>query len=698
MAQIQVQHQNVTAPGPNGAAAPGGAAAGQFLSTSLYVGDLDFNVTDSQLYDLFNQVGQVVSVRVCRDLSTRRSLGYGYVNYSNPQDDNAVQKPREILLFSASSLVIWKLLCSLGICLPVTLITAARAMEVLNFTPLNNKTIRVMYSHRDPSVRKSGTANIFIKNLDKTIDNKALHDTFSSFGNILSCKIATDPNGQSKGYGFVQFDTEEAAQNAIDKLNGMLINDKQVYVGHFLRKQERDTVFNDDLKRIFGEYGTITSSVVMRDADGKSRCFGFVNFENADDAAKAVEALNGKKFDEKEWYVGKAMKKSEREQELKSRFEQTARESVDKFQGVNLYIKNLDDSIDDDKLKELFSEFGSITSCKVMRDPSGISRGSGFVAFSTPEEASRALSDMNGKMVISKPLYVALAQRKEERRARLQAQFSQMRPVAMPASIAPRMPMYPPGAPGMGQQLFYGQAPAMIPPQIMDNENNARGTEALVEICSSIFCFSQMGAGFGYQQQLVPGMRPGGGPMPNFFVPLVQQGQQGQRPGGRRGSGPVQQTQQPVPMMQQQMVPRGRMYRYPPGRNVQDVPMPGVAGGMLSVPYDMGGMLPRDAAIPQPMPITALASALANATPEQQRTMLGENLYPLVDQLEHEHAAKVTGMLLEMDQTEVLHLLESPDALKAKVAEAMDVLRNVQQANSPADQLASLSLNENLVS
>lgn len=77
--------------------------------------------------------------------------------------------------------------------------------------------------------------------------------------------------------------------------------------------------------------------------------------------------------------------------------------------------------------------------------------------------------------------------------------------------------------------------------------------------------------------------------------------------------------------------------------------------------------------------------------------MLGENLYPLVDQLEHDHAAKVTGMLLEMDQTEVLHLLESPDALKAKVAEAMDVLRNVSQPNV-ADQLGGLSLNENLVS
>ncbi len=224
-----------------------------------------------------------------------------------------------------------------------------------------------------------------MQNLDKALDHKALHDTFSSFGNILSCKVATDANGQSKGYGFVQFDNEESAQNAIDKLNGMLINDKQVYVGHFLRKQERDgasntTKFNnvyvknlseattdEDLNKIFGEYGAITSAVVMRDVDGRSKCFGFVNYENADDAAKAVEALNGKKFDDKEWYVGKAQKKSEREVELKGKFEQSIKEAVDKYQGMNLYVKNLDDSISDEKLNELFSEFGIITSCKVCK-------------------------------------------------------------------------------------------------------------------------------------------------------------------------------------------------------------------------------------------------------------------------------------------------------------------------------------------
>jgi polyadenylate-binding protein len=397
-----------------------------------------------------------------------------------------------------------------------------------------------------------------------------------------------------------------------------------------------------------------------------------VNFEHAEDAAKAVEALNGKKIDEKEWYVGRAQKKSEREAELRAKFEQERKERIEKYQGVNLYLKNLDDTVDDEKLRELFAEYGTITSCKVMRDPQGQSRGSGFVAFSSPEEATRAVTEMNGKMVGSKPLYVALAQRKEERRARLQAAFAQMRTPVGPA-VPTSVPMYHPGTPGMGPQMpYYSQhPPGPIPLQP---------------------------AAYGYQPQII---RPGGPQIPNYIgypnVPL-RQGQQGQRAGGRRGGAP-QQQQQP----QQQMIQRGgnRNFRYTPNaRNTPDVSVPpqGLMGAMLPVPLEIGGVpvASADSGNNQPLPISALSSALASAPPEQQRAMLGEQLYPLVDSLEHDFAGKVTGMLLEMDQTEVLHLIESPEALKAKVAEAMDVLRQAQSApnHPPTEQLGNLAISD----
>ncbi|KAI3876889.1 hypothetical protein MKW92_016914 [Papaver armeniacum] len=57
------------------------------------------------------------------------------------------------------------------------------------------------------------------------------------------------------------------------------------------------------------------------------------------------------------------------------------------------------------------------------------------------------------------------------------------------------------------------------------------------------------------------------------------------------------------------------------------------------------------------------------------------------------YSGNVTGMLPEMDKAEVLHLIESPDALKKKVSEAMAVLERAGSGSDAADQLGSLSLN-----
>lgn len=186
---------------------------------------------------------------------------------------------------------------------------------------------------------------------------------------------------------------------------------------------------------------------VMTDDSGRSKGFGFVSFERHEDAQRAVDETNGKELNGKQIYVGRAQKKVERQTELKREFEQMKQGRITSYQGVNLYVRNLDDGIDDERLRKEFSAFGTITSAKVTME-GGRSKGFGFVCFSSPEEATKAVTEINGRIVATKPLYVALAQVKEERQAPLTNWYMQrrasVRAVPNPV-INPYQPAHPSG-------------------------------------------------------------------------------------------------------------------------------------------------------------------------------------------------------------------------------------------------------------
>lgn len=681
---------NTNVPAASGEAPTPTSAPAHQNSASLYVGELDPSVTEAMLFELFSSMGQVASIRVCRDAVTRRSLGYAYVNYNSSEDGE-------------------------------------KALEELNYTVIKGKPCRIMWSQRDPALRKTGQGNVFIKNLDHAIDNKALHDTFAAFGNILSCKVAQDEHGNSKGYGFVHYETAEAANNAIKHVNGMLLNEKKVFVGHHIPKKERMSKFeemkanftniyvknidlevtDEEFRELFEKHGDITSASIARDEQGKSRGFGFVNYIRHEAAAAAVEALNDTDFKSQKLYVGRAQKKHEREEELRKQYEAARLEKQSKYQGVNLYIKNLNDDVDDEKLRDMFTPFGTITSAKVMRDAMpaertespaeekkdepeekkeseeeakegssdekkedtkagdkvtikgekkilGKSKGFGFVCFSNPDEATKAVTEMNQKMIEGKPLYVALAQRKDVRKNQLEATIQARNQLRMQQQQQQQFGGIPQMfiAPGQQPMMFPPGARGQMPfPAGMPNQQGGRGAGFPGGMPGG-----QGGRGGPNAQQIPPmymppGMAPGsfpGGPYMNpQYLQLAQAAQQAM--GGRGGRG--------GPMGPMPGMPQGQMAGVPGMRGGQgNFPQQGAGRG--AAPQGRPGQPPMPG-FPQGRPGAGPGidmTALNAAPPGQQKQMLGEALYPKIHEMQPELAGKITGMLLEMDNSELINL------------------------------------------
>ncbi|EDO08183.1 RNA recognition motif domain containing protein [Babesia bovis T2Bo] len=169
---------------------------------TLYVGNVDTQVDEELLWEFFVQVGPVKHLHIPRDKVTGHHQGYAFVEFDTDDD-------------------------------------ADYAIRILNFVKLYNKPLRLNKASRDKQTFEIG-ANLFIGNLDPDVDDKQLHDTFASFGNVISANVVRDGDATDrKAFAFVSYDSFEASDAALAAMNGQFICNKPIHVSYAYKKDTK---------------------------------------------------------------------------------------------------------------------------------------------------------------------------------------------------------------------------------------------------------------------------------------------------------------------------------------------------------------------------------------------------------------------------------------------------------------------------
>jgi 2-keto-3-deoxy-galactonokinase len=114
-------------------------------------------------------------------------------------------------------------------------------MQALTYTAIRGRPCRIMWSQRDPGMRRSGAWNLYVRNIPLDTSARDLWDSFKFFGNVLSVKLPT-ADGKSLGYGYVQYDNEASAKSAKEELGGVEWPEgsgKVLLIEHFVKRTER---------------------------------------------------------------------------------------------------------------------------------------------------------------------------------------------------------------------------------------------------------------------------------------------------------------------------------------------------------------------------------------------------------------------------------------------------------------------------
>jgi len=247
----------------------------------LFINGLDKTVNENMLYQLFNDYS-VSYIKIAKDHQTRESFGYAFIGFkNNTKADEAIKK--------------------------------------LNYSKLAKKTLRISWYNREPgNYRNKIENNIFVKKIPKEVGAKEFHEYFSKFGNIISAKLAEDEEGESMGYGFVLYDSEEGAKKAIKECHEKEWKGKKLFVAQFQKNRPKQAPkYNNiyvrnipkewtekEIKDYFSKYGEIGSMIVKEPEADKlkkelpeekrkqilNHKYAFVCFKSLDGPAKKAVA------------------------------------------------------------------------------------------------------------------------------------------------------------------------------------------------------------------------------------------------------------------------------------------------------------------------------------------------------------------------------------------------------------------------
>jgi polyadenylate-binding protein len=408
----------------------------------IYVGDLPAVTDESFLRSLFGECGSIIPNGIVLKKVRTQDRSYAFITFETNEGAKA-------------------------------------AITDINYTKLDGMPIRISWADPETNrIRKSGQGNLFIRGLDESIEVSQLHDAFSNFGEIISCKIPMT-EGKSRGYGYIQFRHPEDAEKARADLQDASINGKPITIEPYVRQQRanpEETYTNvfikasgkeklsinttEELEKIFEPFGEIQNAQLMLDDEKNSRGFGFCNFRFHQDAVRAVQELDGTEIGGIKVTVCRAMTKTERKALIQKNNEEYRRMLNAKTKGRNLYVKNFSTQVILEEFEEFFKQFGDIESIKIARETKQPfeSLGYGFVCFEEKEQAEAAIRETPTTPLNDQILFVTYFLTKEERqskRAKAEREHQRMKEIQQQIAIAQKS--------GMVAQQPAGTTPMMAP-------------------------------------------------------------------------------------------------------------------------------------------------------------------------------------------------------------------------------------------